>query len=131
MVTAREKFMVAARRQKDKPVGQVSKPSRIATKRGKREVPCSQHIPVDMRSIPDQARRLGVKSTQLLAAIKRGTLGATRFGFFWYATDEAITAYQDKSRANILAAITKAKQGRREACAARRSRKQLSEEFAE
>ena len=131
VVTAREKFIVAARRQKDKPVGQVSKPSRIATRKTKREASSHPHIPENLRSIPDQARRLHVTPNQLLAAIKRGTLEATRFGFFWYCSDEAIVAYQNKSRENVLQAITKAKQGRREACAARRSRKQLSEEFAE
>lgn len=120
-MTAREKFQAAAHRQAARPVGQVSKPSRIATRRTKREASCRPHIPEDLRSIPDQARRLHITPNQLLAAIKRGTLEATRFGFFWYCSDEAIEVYQARSRENVLAAITKAKQGRRDACAARRN----------
>lgn len=120
-MTAREKFQAAARRQASKPVGQVSKPSRIASKHGKRETPCRPQIPEDLRSIPDQARRLHITPNQLLAAIKRGTLEATRFGFFWYATDQAIEDYQKTSRENVLRAIRKAQQGRRDAAAARRS----------
>ena len=50
-------------------------------------------VPKNLISLPDAARKYGLKNITLLGYAKRGRLEAIKMGWAWYTTDEAMKKY--------------------------------------